>query len=80
MCFYLRLYFLTQIFEKTKTQDEKNSKLKVKNSTNWKKIQENYSKMQNLSLKPEQKNQNSREKLKGLEVMPSSLFKSDVKK
>ena len=33
-----------------------------------------------LSLKPEQKTQNSREKLKGLEVMPSSVFQSDVKK
>ena len=27
---YTRLYFLTQIFEKTKTQGEKNSELKVK--------------------------------------------------
>ena len=41
------------------------------------KIQENYSKIKNLNQKPEQK---TREKLKGLEVMPSSVFQSDVKK
>ena len=49
---------------------------KTQNSTNWKKIQENSSK----KPKTEQKTHNSRKKLKGLEVMPSSVFQSDVKK
>ena len=58
---------------------KKKLKLKMKktqNSTNWKKIQENSSK----KPKTEQKTHNSRKKLKGLEVMPSSVFQSDVKK
>ena len=62
---------------------KKKLKLKMKktqNSTNWKKIQENSSKINNSSLKTEQKTHNSRKKLKGLEVMPSSVFQSDVKK
>ena len=42
-----RLYFLTQIFEKTKTQDEKPLKTQGQNLTNRKKFKENTSKINN---------------------------------
>ena len=58
----------------------KKLKTQGKNSTNWKQFQENTSKINILSLKIKCKCQNSREKLKILEVMSSSVFQSDVKK
>ena len=62
------------------TDFRKKNMAQEKNSTNWKKFQENTSKINNLSLKPKQKTQNSMKKLKDSEVTPSSVFQSGVKK
>ena len=57
----------------------KKLQIQGENSTKWEQFQENTSKSNNLTLKLKYKYQNSWKELKGLEVMSSSFFQSDVK-